>query len=167
MHCGPYIKYREIIVDANSAAQLYRYDPDTTVSDTTVSVSIGFSVSYKNVGFNINYAWSWTNPGVSYTVAADYNQKRVTTLETFRQPDYTWWPYYQGPCAAAYNSYTMEPSTVMRTNVGSGFDLENLESTWTLYDDHYYWQGATLFFNRDVYDWTENWNPASIASMFD
>jgi len=167
VHCGPYIHSREIKIDASSASELYRYDPGDTPPDTTVTVNVGFAVTYGGGGFNINYGWSWSNPGVTYDTTADYYQKRVSTQDTFQGPNYCYWPwYYEGPCEQAYESYYMDVSNVMRTNVGSGFDLENQDSTWVLYDDYPYWLGYRIMLDRDVYEYTRHWDPSTISSIF-
>lgn len=161
LHCGPYISTRKIIVDGDSS-ELYDYSPRTTVSDTTVSVSIGFTVTTRGVGVNVGYSWSWTNPGVRYDASPDYVNSKITWDETFRGPDYFWYPFYSGPCEASHNSYNAKTTVIMRSPLGSGFNVATLQSKWIKYDDSLY----PGFYIRYIYTYTDTWNPGVIPSIF-
>lgn len=167
-HCGPYISTRQIVVDGDSS-ELYDYSPRTTVSDTTVSVSIGFTVTTGGVGVNVGYSWSWTNPGVRYDTSPDYVNSRVTWDETFRGPDYTWWPFYGGPCEASHNSYNAKTTVIMRSPLGSGFNVASLRSRWIAYDDFMAldpWNPFIWWLTRYTYTYTDPWSVGVIPSIF-
>lgn len=164
---GPYIASRQIIVDASSSADLYTYSPNTTPSDVGVSVGVGFSFSSSGGGTcGVNYGWSWTNPGVSYTVDADYANRKVTTEENFRLPDYTWFPYIIEPTANSHTSYQTKMTCIIREPVGHGFEVEQLKSQWTINDDYTIWYGYFIGIHRNTYTYSLSWGPLAISSLF-
>ena len=163
--CGPYVHQRTIYM--NAGQELYTYGPSTTPEDTTVSVNIGFSVSTSGASVGVSYGWSWKNPGVRYDVSAYYSQHNVKWTETFRGPDYTWWPWYSQPTSAAYNSYNSRPSAVFRTTVGSGITVNKLESTWTIYHDvDIHPVGVIIEYTRNSTTYDIYWYPFSLSSIF-
>jgi len=169
LHCGPYVHTRQIIVDSDWG-DLYDYGPPTTPKNTGVSVNIGFTVSSGGIGINVGYSWSWSNPGCWWDVAADYVNDVVTWDESFSGPDYLWWPIIFGPDSTAHNSYNAKPSLIMRSDVGSGFDISTLQSKWVIYDDTDFWIDPLFPFiihwTRYIYTYTKPWYPSSITSMF-
>jgi len=167
-HCGPYISTRQIIVDGDSC-DMYDYDPQTTPTDTTVNVGIGFSISNNGVGFDIGYSWSWLNPGVRYDTSPDYTNSKITWDETFRGPDYTWWPWYGGPTEPSHNSYNAKTTVVMRASLGNGFYGSQLRSRWIEFDDYMSWSIWNPFvwvLSRYYYSYVSPWVPGQLPSIF-
>lgn len=165
-HCGPYMNKRQIIVDADSA-ELYDYDPPTTVENAGASVSIGFTVTTGGVGVNVGYSWSWSNPGVRYDASADYVNSKITWDETFGGPNYSLWPWYPGPTEASHNSYNAKTTAIMRTPLGSGLYLAKLQSQWVKYDDVLtYVFPFWLRVDRTITTYTSSWTPGQLASIF-
>lgn len=163
LHVGPYIKHRQIIVDASSAADLYLYSPITTPVDVGVNVGISFSTG----GVSLNFGWSWTNAGVNYDVDGSYANSKVITDEYFREADYTWYPFIIEPTPNSHSSYLTQMTNVMRTPVGSGYELDELGSKWWIYDDWpVYWGGIFYYVYRNSYSYRYWWNPSHITSTF-
>lgn len=167
-HCGPYMSTRTLVVDGDSC-EIYDYDPVTTATDVGVSVGISFTVSTGGVGMNIGYSWSWTNPGVRYDTSPDYLNARMQWVETFRGPDYTWWPFYGGPTEPSHNSYRAKTTVIMRTPLGNGYYQSQLKSQWVKYDDTMTWDWWNPFIwwlHRTIYTYTDTWTPGQLASIF-
>ncbi len=162
--CGPYIHQRTIYI--NAGEELYRYGPKTTASDRTVHVNIGFSISTSGGSVGVSYGWSWNNPGVSYAVSAYYSQHNVKWTESFRGPDYGWYPWYSQPTSAAHNSYYAMPSAVFRTSYEAGLSVNKLESTWTVYTDHLSFRGVYLHIDRDIVTYNVHWTSLYYGSSF-
>jgi hypothetical protein len=162
--CGPYIHQRTVYINAGN--ELYKYGPKTTNSDETVHVNIGFSVSTSGGSVGVSYGWSWSNPGVSYAVSAYYSQHKVKWTESFRGPDYFWYPWYSEPTASAHNSYYAMPSAVFRTPVGNGISITKLESTWTIYTDHLSFRVVYLHIDRDAMTYSVYWTSLYYSSIF-
>lgn len=165
-HCGPWMNMRQMVVAASSGTDIYDYSPHTTASDTGASVNIGFSVSSKGVDVGVGYSWSWTNPGVRYDVGADYVNSKITWNETFRGPDYFWYPWYSGPTEAAHNSYNAKTTVIMRTPLGNGLYISSLKSMWQKYDDTLTFLLFVLKVDRLITTYTDTFSVGQLGSIF-
>jgi len=166
-HCGPWINMRQMIVAASAGTNIYDYAPHTTAQDTGASVNIGFSVTPKGgPSIGIGYSWSWTNPGVRYDVGADYVNSKITWNETFRGPDYLWYPWYSGPTEAAHNSYNAKTTVIMRTSLGSGLYISSLKSKWEKYDDTLTFLIIVLKVDRVITTYTYPFSVGQLESIF-
>jgi hypothetical protein len=166
--CGPYVNEREMSVDCSSGASIVDYGPNTTPGDHVASVSIGFSITTSGAGLNVGYSDSWSNPGVTYLASHDDVNRRVGWVEQFGGADWSWYPTYEGPTPAAYNSYQAKPAVVLRTQKGSSFFIDHWTTSWRIYRD----QLVTFIppfiivinHNAQTYTFSENW--LSFSSMF-
>lgn len=165
-HCGPWMNTRQMVVAASSGTDIYDYSPHTTASDTGASVNIGFSVTSKGVSVGVGYSWSWTNPGVRYDVGADYVNSKITWTETFRGPDYFWYPWYSGSTEAAHNSYNAKTTVIMRTPLGNGLYISSLKSKWEKYDDTLTFLVFFLKVDRLITTYTDTFSVGQLGSIF-
>jgi hypothetical protein len=161
--CGPFLQSREIEVSCDSNSQVYKYGPGTTVESGTATIDINFGVSAGGPSVNVGYSKSWPLYGARYDTTRGL--KWINWLESFRGPDYAWFPWYDEPCVASYKSYPGSTVVVFETNVGNGFST-GLYDLFTLrYDTDIHISGIYTKWTQSTY-YVDYWWNVGYWSMF-
>jgi hypothetical protein len=139
--CGYYTHRRGLKVDVARYddtfhdLEIYEYGPTTSQGTSTTGYTIGGGLSGYTPGFDASYSHSWSSSDVNIIDETDMVDDIAKWKETFRGPDYTWYPWYDGPCQAAKSAYLSEPSVIIELQIPFTGIKVYVECYWKIRND--------------------------------
>ncbi|NIM99700.1 MAG: T9SS type A sorting domain-containing protein [candidate division Zixibacteria bacterium] len=143
-------------IDDYRESMLVEYEPTGTVSGSSVGWTIGAGLSTESGGIDARYSQTWNSLDVTVVDRSSLLDAVSEWHESFKGPNYSWYPILSHPCNNARSSHHSELAATVRVmsdevNPPNGMKTYIAVLNTIYYDTNFRWYVFILKWDRYTY----------------